>query len=293
MIRKIQIEVVNSIKNTNLTLDINNISKPILELTIDENKPLDFLEYEEKLKYWGILSRIISGKLDFGYFKKGVTLELTTEMKVADNKILYYCMIKDKELVMETLFCNNELAISKARNEQLAEIGKGWSKLSDSYPQELYPANFSILNNIALKNIKKEFDMTYYIPTSSCDFLHDKYDSINTELKQTWRNLMSDLFILKQYQKLIPQLGFNVTEVTDDLRYISPNDPEGIITSEMHGTGFNKLVNILPFMINCYTYGGTLIIPYFISSLHPNLLQFLLKLFHYKADNKGLLVFIN
>ena len=251
MIKNIDLEIIIGDEKERYSV---NLEKPITKI---EPKRFSFFNYLD------IATSIIKGNLKPSDLKSYIGFELGLNMVIGDKNVDYSILFEDKKIRIETIFCNGELVISKNSSDLLAELGRGWKYFSEEDPIEYYVQGVSVL--------KDQFELNPINAEISNIILFDSINDYNG-LKLKWHVLMDNESIRDEYRRLFPCLGFDITRVTEDLRYISEKDPEGtIITPEMRGTGFNKLVKILPFMIDSYMGGTTLLIPYFENSLHPSL----------------------
>ena len=251
MIKNIDLEIIIGDEKERYSV---NLEKPITKI---EPKRFSFFNYLD------IATSIIKGNLKPSDLKSYIGFELGLSMVIGDKNVDYSILFEDKKIRIETIFCNGELVISKNSGDLLAELGRGWKYFSEEDPIEYYVQGVSVL--------KDQFELNPINAEISNIILFDSINDYNG-LKLKWHVLMDDEKIKDEYRRLFPCLGFDITKVTEDLRYISEKDPEGTkITPEMRGTGFNKLVKILPFMIDSYMGGTTLLIPYFENSLHPSL----------------------
>ena len=251
MIKNIDLEIIIEDEKERYSV---NLEKPITKI---EPKRFSFFNYLD------FATSIIKGNLRPSDLKSYIGFELGLNMVIGDKNVDYSILFEDKKIRIETIFCNGELVISKNSSDLLAELGRGWKYFSEEDPIEYYVQGVSVL--------KDQFELNPINAEISNIILFDSINDYNG-LKLKWHVLMDDEKIKDEYRRLFPCLGFDITKVTEDLRYISEKDPEGTkITPEMRGTGFNKLVKILPFMIDSYMGGTTLLIPYFENSLHPSL----------------------
>ena len=251
MIKNIDLEIIIGDEKERYSV---NLEKPITKI---EPKRFSFFNYLD------IAASIIEGNLRPSDLKSYIGFELGLNMVIGDKNVDYSILFEDKKIRIETIFCNGELVMSKNSSDLLAELGSGWKYFSEKDPIEYYVQGVSVL--------KDQFELNPINAEISNIILFDSINDYNG-LKLKWHVLMDDEKIKDEYRRLFPCLGFDITKVTEDLRYISEKDPEGTkITPEMRGTGFNKLVKILPFMIDSYMGGTTLLIPYFENSLHPSL----------------------
>ena len=256
MIKNIDLEIIIEGEKERYSV---NLEKPITKI---EPKRFSFFNYLD------IATSIIKGNLKPSDLKSYIGFELGLNIVIGDKNVDYSILFEDKKIRIETIFCNGELVISKNSSDLLAELGRGWKYFSEEDPIEYYVQGVSVLKDqFELSPINTEISNIILLDTNA-EYTIDAYN----EFKLKWHVLMDDEEIKDEYRRLFPCLGFDITKVTEDLRYISEKDPEGtIITPEMRGTGFKKLVGILPFMIDSYMGGTTLLIPYFENSLHPSL----------------------
>ena len=224
------------IKNIDLEIIIGDEKE---RYSVNLEKPITKIEPKRIsfFNYLGIATSIIKGNLKPSDLKSYIGFELGLNMVIEDKNVNYSILFEGKKIRIETIFCNGELVMSKSSNDLLAELGSGWKYFSEEDPIEYYVQGVSVL--------KDQFEL----------------NPINTEISNIILLDTNAEYTIDAYNK-----------VTEDLRYISEKDPKGnIITPDMRGTGFNKLVDILPFMIDSYMRGTTLLIPFFDNSLHPSL----------------------
>ena len=238
------------------------------------------LDYYYKLidffNSWNIVARIIEGNTNLLSEFKNDTYDLTLYLKQdLLEPIVYKILIDNGIIIYENLYYKDDLIISKSCDNKIAEIGTAWKYISDSDPNVVYLDNQTITYQPTLISIYKDL--------VDVRFLVDMNRQESIDILRSYSKALED------FQKVIPSLGFDITKVTDDLRFLSKEDPTGeLITAEMRGTGFNRLFDLLPRMSVSFLDNQILLIPDLKKSLHPNLYKTLCKWYTYKSVSIGI-----
>ena len=145
--------------------------------------------------------------------------------------------------------------------------------MSKEDPRIMFQKNQTILNQPALSTIYEEVCNIFYL---DYEYLYSNGEN--------WKKVLNEnKTVKKEFQRLIPLLGFDdIKKVTDDLEFIG-NKNIITIPIKLRGTGFNKLIRLLPMMIYSFTKDSTLLISNFTGSLHPILFKNLIK--YYQSNS--------
>ena len=205
-------------------------------------------------------------------------LDLTIKLKpqqhaFLEKPIIYSVYIEYDVIAFEILYYDGKLVIKRDYNELIPEIGPGWGYMSKEDPRIMFQRNQTILNQPALSTIYEEICNIFYL---DYEYLYSNGEN--------WKKVLNEnKTVKKEFQRLIPLLGFDdIKKVTDDLEFIG-NKNIITIPIELRGTGFNKLIRLLPMMIYSFTKDSTLLISNFTGSLHPILLKNLIK--YYQSNS--------
>lgn len=205
-------------------------------------------------------------------------LDLTIKLKpqqhaFLEKPIIYSVYIEYDVIAFEILYYDGKLVIKRDYNELIPEIGPGWEYMSKEDPRIMFQKNQTILNQPALSTIYEEVCNIFYL---DYEYLYSNGEN--------WKKVLNEnKTVKKEFQRLIPLLGFDdIKKVTDDLEFIG-NKNIITIPIELRGTGFNKLIRLLPMMIYSFTKDSTLLISNFTGSLHPILFKNLIK--YYQSNS--------
>lgn len=259
---------------------VNNV----FELYI--NNPIsEFYEYSFKdlFDIWELVTCVIKGEDDINdkyiklntYDEEFITFSVLMEEESV--KMLYKLSIYNRKIRSESLYYNDNLLISidRTSNIFIPEVGVYWWRYVSKYDPIISYEEDSITSILYQPEL-----LDIYEKITNVLYLKD-------DVRESSINLLKDEHIFSEFKRILPLLWTDIKEVTDDLKFITITGNE--LNVEIEGSGFNRVFDILPYIIHSYLYGSTLLIPYLNQSLHPNLLKYIkdlyIKLNHTK--NKG------
>lgn len=199
------------------------------------------------------------------------SIELTVYFSYNDYEELfcYNILIEGRDIIYENLLYDNELVISKSYSELNVNLGSAWSVISKADPYYSYEKNVSILVQPLL------IDIYNYLMNSLVI-----YDENDNNREKSLKLLERDSKIKSEFRRVFQFFWSNeIDEVTEDLRFLSSLDPTGTeLSISERGSGFNRMFDILPFIIDNYLYKRILFIPYLGRSFHFLLTKSLINL---------------
>lgn len=261
---------------TNIILEIreNNIKK-LFEA--DLNKPINtvdnyLFEYPDFFKCIDNVISILKCPITLNLNESILELTIKSKPYFLEKPIIYNIYIECNTIAFEILYYDSKLVIKRDYDELIPEIGPGWRYVSKEDPKIIFHRNQTILNQPVLYNIYEEICNIFY--------LDNEYLYSNSE---DWKKILNEnKNVKKEFQRYIPQLGFDdIKKVTNNLEFVG--DKNISIPIELRGTGFNKLIRLFPMMIYSLTKDSTLLISNFTGSLHPILLNTLIK--YYQSNS--------
>lgn len=269
MIKKIHINNYFNIKDLLLEFPLEPETPKIISVVRGE---LDFFfSHPAFVALHDVVEFIFSEtKLPNGFCDKDNIFECTFEIKVGEVDYIYYFSINSEQTwLMESLTKNQKTCAIRETGNPFPVIGSGevWTE----YGEE------SFLN--------LHFDCS------------NKYFPILLKSTETGKIVDSELRKIKIYnegkdkesysneakaftRKFIPQLGFQIDEITENWKILTEFDPTGEIPLESHGSGLRKLVTLVSAIYDTSKEEGLLCIPDLSFSLHFKVEETLLKFFN-------------